>query len=299
MSSSQLPGPHELGQNAITDRRVLRAVVDLAATTDGPIVEWAAGGGALTLPLAGLGRPVEAVEVDPRKVARLRRAVGPHVCITEGDILRHAPPATAYTLVCNVPFHITTRVLRRLLPMRQWETAILITQWEVARKRAGVGGATQLTAQWWPWYEFILQQRIPSTAFSPRPSMPACSSSAAGTLLSWSAITRTTTVGSVASSPAEATVCRRSSPAAAASRHETPARGAQTSTSRPERFPRISTRSSGLRLIGWRSVATEPVGSTDRRARHASSLSPGRAAYGSATRRAGRRPGTDHLPRER
>jgi 23S rRNA (adenine-N6)-dimethyltransferase len=173
MSSSQLPGPHELGQNAITDRRVLRAVVDLAATTDGPIVEWAAGGGALTLPLAGLGRPVEAVEVDPRKVARLRRAVGPHVCITEGDILRHAPPATAYTLVCNVPFHITTRVLRRLLPMRQWETAILITQWEVARKRAGVGGATQLTAQWWPWYEFILQQRIPSTAFSPRPSVDA------------------------------------------------------------------------------------------------------------------------------
>jgi 23S rRNA (adenine-N6)-dimethyltransferase len=95
------------------------------------------------------------------------------VCITEGDILRHAPPTTSYTLVSSIPFHITTPVLHRILPMREWETAILITQWEVARKRAGVGGATQLTAQWWPWYDFILEQRIPSNAFSPRPSVDA------------------------------------------------------------------------------------------------------------------------------
>jgi 23S rRNA (adenine-N6)-dimethyltransferase len=173
MSSHRLPGRHELGQNFLTDQRIIRAVIDLAARTDGRIVEWAAGDGALTLPLAELRRPLEAVELDPRKAARLQRNVGPHVCITEGDILRHAPPTTPYTLVSNIPFHITTPVLRRILPMREWGTAILITQWEVARKRAGVGGATQLTAQWWPWYDFILQQRIPSTAFWPRPSVDA------------------------------------------------------------------------------------------------------------------------------
>ena len=173
MSSLQLPGRHELGQNLLTDRRIIRTVVSLAEQTDGPIVEWAAGHGALTLPLAELGRPLEAVELHPAMAARLRRTVGPHVCITEGDILRHAPPRTPHTLVSNVPFHITTPVLRRLLSMPEWETAILITQWEVARKRAGVGGATQLTAQWWPWYDFILRQRIASTAFSPRPSVDA------------------------------------------------------------------------------------------------------------------------------
>ena len=72
-----------------------------------------------------------------------------------------------YTLVSNVPFHITTAVMRRLLALSQWRDAILITQWEVARKRAGVGGATQLTAQWWPWYEFELDRRIPAAAFVP------------------------------------------------------------------------------------------------------------------------------------
>jgi 23S rRNA (adenine-N6)-dimethyltransferase len=116
---------------------------------------------------------LEAVEIDPRNVARLRRTARPHVCVTEGDILRHAPPAVPYTLVSNVPFHITTAVMRRLLALSHWREAILITQWEVARKRAGVGGATQLTAQWWPWYEFELKQRIPAAAFMPRPSVDA------------------------------------------------------------------------------------------------------------------------------
>lgn len=173
MSVRHRPSRQELGQNFLTDRRVIRAVVHLAADAHGPLIEWAAGDGALTYPLAALGRPMEAVEIDSRRIAQLRRRVPPHVCITEGDILRHAPPEAPYTLICNVPFHITTAVLRRLLTLPDWQRAILITQWEVARKRAAVGGATQMTAQWWPWFDFTLQQRIPSTAFSPRPSVDA------------------------------------------------------------------------------------------------------------------------------
>jgi len=173
MSAQHRPGPHELGQNFLTDPAVVRDVVRLASLGTGPLVEWAAGDGALTRPLSALGRPMEAVEVDARRVVQVRRSVGPHVAITEGDILRHAPPAGHYDVVCNVPFHITTPVLRRLLSLPRWQTAILITQWEVARKRAGVGGATQLTAQWWPWFEFALQRRIPAASFTPRPSVDA------------------------------------------------------------------------------------------------------------------------------
>jgi len=173
MSLHRQPGRHELGQNSLTDRRVIRAVVNLVAHTSGAIVEWGAGDGALTEQLALLGRPLEVVEIDRRKAVRLSRRVGAHVCVVEGDILRHAPPAGTSVLVSNVPFHITTRVLRHLLALRDWRTAVLITQWEVARKRAGVGGATQLTAQWWPWFEFTLQRRIPSSSFTPAPSVDA------------------------------------------------------------------------------------------------------------------------------
>jgi 23S rRNA (adenine-N6)-dimethyltransferase len=48
---------------------------------------------------------------------------------------------------------------------------VLLVQWEVARRRAGVGGATLLTAQEWPWFEFRLLRRVPARAFRPAPSV--------------------------------------------------------------------------------------------------------------------------------
>lgn len=167
-----LPGRQELGQNFLADRSVLDRIVGLVRDRPGPIVEWGTGSGAITVALSRLGRPVAGIEIDPRRVRELRRRVGPHVCIAEGDILRHAPPAGA-VVVSNVPFYLTTPVLRHLLRSAHWSNAVLITQWEVARKRAAVGGATQLTAQWWPWYVFSLDRKISSAAFRPRPPVDA------------------------------------------------------------------------------------------------------------------------------
>lgn len=170
MSRIYHPGPHELGQNFLIDHRTIERIVRLADETTGPLVEWGAGDGAVTLPLSRLGRPLESVEIDTLRVTRLRRRVGPHVCISEGDILRHAPPAGS-TVVSNVPFSLTTPVLRHLLHHTGWVRAVLLVQWEVAKKRAGIGGTTQLTAQWWPWLSFTLDGRVPAAAFRPRPSV--------------------------------------------------------------------------------------------------------------------------------
>ncbi|HIX00269.1 MAG TPA: 23S ribosomal RNA methyltransferase Erm [Candidatus Nesterenkonia stercoripullorum] len=170
MPSSHRPGRHELGQNFLIDRQVIETTRKLVSQLPGPIVEWGAGDGAVTSSLARLNRPLQGIEIDPERARALDRRLGPHVSIRHGDILRHAPPRGAI-VVSNVPFHITTKVLRHLLNSPQWSHAVLITQWEVARKRAGVGGATQLTAQSWPWYEFDLVRRIPATAFRPVPTV--------------------------------------------------------------------------------------------------------------------------------
>lgn len=173
MSQSQSrPGRHELGQNFLIDRTVIRRVVELATCTPGALVEWGTGDGAITVPLATVGRHLDGIEIDAVKARRLDGRTGPHVCISEGDILRHAPPYGS-TVISNVPFNLTTPILKHLLASEQWQHAILITQWEVARKRAGIGGTTQLTAQWWPWLTFSLDRRIPSTAFRPRPAVDA------------------------------------------------------------------------------------------------------------------------------
>lgn len=173
MSRTIRPGPHELGQNLLTNQRIARQIAESVAGRPGPLVEWAAGRGAITAHLARLGRPVEAVEIDPRSVSHLRRTLGRRVTITHADLLRHRLPPVPHDLVANLPFHVTTAALRRLLRTPYWRRAVLVTQWEVARKRAAVGGATLLTAQAWPWFEFELLARVPAHCFRPRPGIDA------------------------------------------------------------------------------------------------------------------------------
>ncbi|HLU53847.1 MAG TPA: 23S ribosomal RNA methyltransferase Erm [Pseudonocardia sp.] len=161
-------GRHELGQNFLVDRRVAARIA--ALVPPGPVLELGAGDGALTRRLAARAGTVTSVELDPDRVAALRRTLGGRVRVVHADLLRFRLDRPHH-VVSNVPFGITTPLLRHLLRQRAWTTAVLLLQWEVARKRAAVGGTTLLTASWWPWYEFGLAGRVPASAFRPRPSV--------------------------------------------------------------------------------------------------------------------------------
>jgi 23S rRNA (adenine-N6)-dimethyltransferase len=161
-------GRHELGQNFLADRRVAARIAGLVPP--GAILELGPGDGALTRHLAARPGPVTAVELDPVRAAALRRSLGHLVHVVHDDMLRFRLDGEHH-VVSNVPFGITTPLLRHLLAQREWSTAVLLLQWEVARKRAAVGGTTLLTASWWPWYEFGLAGRVPAAAFRPRPGV--------------------------------------------------------------------------------------------------------------------------------
>ncbi|WP_217178630.1 23S ribosomal RNA methyltransferase Erm [Streptomyces sp. AC495_CC817] len=161
-------GRHELGQNFLVHRPTIDTLAALVDATSGPVLELGAGDGAITRRLAATGRPVTAIDLDEHRTRRLARAL-PHVRVVHADALRH--PIDAPVVVGNVPFHLTTPILRRLLSERRWEHAVLVTQWEVARKRAGVGGGTLMTAQSAPWFEYALRGRVPRSGFSPQPSV--------------------------------------------------------------------------------------------------------------------------------
>jgi 23S rRNA (adenine-N6)-dimethyltransferase len=169
---SLLPGPHELGQNWLIDHRVAAEIAEiLRHAPPHPILELAAGNGAITEALVARHLPVTAIEIDPRCATRLKRRLAGRAEIIEADMLDFDLGVTPHHIVANVPFSLTTPLLRRLVQQTTWDTAVLLLQWEVARKRAGVGGTTMLTASWWPWYEFSLVKRVPATAFAPRPSV--------------------------------------------------------------------------------------------------------------------------------
>ncbi|MRG59270.1 23S ribosomal RNA methyltransferase Erm [Agromyces sp. CFH 90414] len=164
-------GRQELGQNFLVDRRVIDRMVALVDAAPGPVVELGAGGGALTRPLAALGRPLTAVELDPQRADALRRDLAGSARIVRADAVTWRHPSQPHVVVGNVPFHLTTAILRKLLAEPSWSVAVLLTQWEAARRRCGVGGTSQLTVQWMPWFEFRLDRRVPARAFRPMPSV--------------------------------------------------------------------------------------------------------------------------------
>lgn len=161
-------GRHELGQNFLIHTPTINKITALVSATDGAILELGAGDGALTRPLAQLGRSVTAIDIDEHRIARLRNVL-PGVTVERADALRILLDHPV--IVGNIPFHLTTPILRRLLSVGTWSEAVLLTQWEVARKRSGIGGSTMLTAQTAPWFTFDLHDRVPSWGFRPRPSV--------------------------------------------------------------------------------------------------------------------------------
>jgi 23S rRNA (adenine-N6)-dimethyltransferase len=165
-------GPHELGQNWLVDRRFPAEMAEiLRHAPPYPVLELGAGNGAVTRALVAAGFRVTALESDPRCAARLKRLFAGQAAVVEADMLGFEFAAVPHHVVANVPFSLTTPLLRHLVGQEHWDSALLVLQWEVARKRAGIGGTTMFTASWWPWYEFSLCKRVPAAAFAPRPSV--------------------------------------------------------------------------------------------------------------------------------
>jgi 23S rRNA (adenine-N6)-dimethyltransferase len=166
-----------LSQNFLVDRRAIESLVDGSGVGEGDLVlDIGAGNGLISSALARRGARVLAIERDPGLAARLRAkfATWPSVTVVEADVLTTPLPSEPYRVVANIPFGITTKILRRLLddsgPLAR---ADVIVQAEVARKRGTRGRGTLLNACWEPWFEFATGARIPAAAFRPKPRVDA------------------------------------------------------------------------------------------------------------------------------
>lgn len=165
-----------LSQNFLVDRHAIDALVDGSGVGDGDlVVDIGAGNGLISAALVRRGAQILAVERDPSLAERLRAkfATWPAVTVVEADVLETPWPAGPFRVVANIPFGITTKILRHLLDSDVLARADLIVQAEVARKRGTGGRGTLLNACWEPWFEFGTGARIPAAAFRPRPRVDA------------------------------------------------------------------------------------------------------------------------------
>ena len=165
------------GRHFLRSAELASEIVAAAGVREGElVVEIGAGFGRLTAPLRTAGARVVAVEIDPELAGPLRRRHGgERVIVVEGDFLTLAPPAEPHRALGNVPFAITTPILRRLLddPASQLRRADLIVQDGLVRKRAATRPSTLLSLRWQPWWELRAERQLPAACFDPPPRVDA------------------------------------------------------------------------------------------------------------------------------
>jgi 16S rRNA (adenine1518-N6/adenine1519-N6)-dimethyltransferase len=178
--------PHKgLGQNFLVDETALRKVVAAAdLTAEDLVLEIGAGLGSLTRLLAQASRRVLAVEIDAKLIGVLRGVVADlrNVEVVPGDILalpvqklldQFPAPVSTYKVVGNLPYYITSAVLRHLLEAAVRPACVVVTvQDEVARRiTAGPGDMSLLAVSVQLYGKPRIMARIPAGAFYPVPKV--------------------------------------------------------------------------------------------------------------------------------
>jgi 16S rRNA (adenine1518-N6/adenine1519-N6)-dimethyltransferase len=180
LRAHQLHPKKGLGQNFLSDPVTLQRIVDAAELQpDAHVLEVGPGLGSLTRYLARAAGHVVAVELDQALLPVLQEVLASfnNVRIVQGDILELNPaelmPVSGYMVVANIPYYITSAVIRHLLEAPVKPSRIVLTvQSEVADRIAAKPGKLSLLALSVQVYgQPRTAARIPAGAFYPPPKV--------------------------------------------------------------------------------------------------------------------------------
>lgn len=169
-----------LGQNFLQDPLALEKIVSAAEIhpTD-TVLEVGPGLGSLTRYLAVSAKEVVAVELDRNLLPPLKAVLSPYrnIRLIHGDILKLSSKdlnlENEYIVVANIPYHITSAVIRHLLENELTPRRIVLTiQKEVAQRICAEPGDMSLLALSVQVYgKPRITAHIPANAFFPAPKV--------------------------------------------------------------------------------------------------------------------------------
>jgi 16S rRNA (adenine1518-N6/adenine1519-N6)-dimethyltransferase len=173
--------PHKgLGQNFLQDPAALEKIAAAAELqpTD-TVLEIGPGLGSLTRYLAASAKEVVAVELDQHLLPPLKAVLSPYnnVRIIHGDILELNPgeliAVPDYVVAANIPYYITSAVIRHLLESASKPRRIVLTiQKEVAQRICETPGDMSLLALSVQVYgKPRIAAHVPAGAFFPSPNV--------------------------------------------------------------------------------------------------------------------------------
>lgn len=189
LRAAGLRARRSLSQNFLVDVEVLEAILAEAAPKPGDtVLEIGPGLGVLTEALLEAGAEVIAVELDPGMVAVLRDRLGDALergrdggrpgglRLVEGDVLDQdigALVGQRFDVVANIPYHVTSPILHRLLGSAPRPGRIvLMVQREVAERVAAEPGAMSYLSVFCQYHARVrLARVVPPAAFEPEPAV--------------------------------------------------------------------------------------------------------------------------------
>lgn len=130
----------KLGQNFLINPQVLNTIIDASLLSpQNTVVEVGSGTGVLTQELVQHVRHVHGIEIDRSILGVLQEVLSPFkniYTIHQQSALDFVPSSTPYTLVGNIPYYITSPLLRHFLwnVKQRPERIVFLLQKEVAQK---------------------------------------------------------------------------------------------------------------------------------------------------------------------
>ncbi len=173
--------PHKgLGQNFLVDHSALLAIVDAAdLCPSDSVLEIGGGLGSLSRLLAVKAAQVVVVEIDWRMIPVLQEVLAdfPNARVVQGDMLALKPEelisTPGYLVVANIPYYITSALIRHLLDSPVKPARIVLTmQSEVAARICAEPGDLSLLALSVQVYgQPRIAATIPASSFYPSPNV--------------------------------------------------------------------------------------------------------------------------------
>ena len=169
-----------MGQHFLIDEEVLAAIVEAAAIEpEEKIVEIGPGIGILTRELLKKTPHVTAIEIDQTLIPYLKFFIAscdpplPQPSIINQNALQVPFPDTSYSIVANIPYHITSPLLRHafLEGSHTPRSLTLLIQREVAEKICDTKDAGLLTIMVGLFGKPRIVRHVPPSAFLPPPKV--------------------------------------------------------------------------------------------------------------------------------
>jgi len=166
--------PNFSGQHLMHNKRLLHEIVNQAKISSGDLVlDLGAGKGALTSYLSMKAKKVLAVEYDRKFVGILQQKFidSQNVKVIHQDILQIHLPNEPFSVVSNIPYAITTPIMKMLLnkPLSGFQRGVIVMEKGAAKRFTSNFVKDPYIIAWKMWFDIRYDKDISRKNFSPPP----------------------------------------------------------------------------------------------------------------------------------